>query len=194
MVATERVKFAEVEGADELFTPAFNEYLVALHDRFADKVSDLRAERAIVLRRALEQGDELVKQELKREARYLGLGVANLVNLLSPQMVVLGGGVVEALGERLLKGVRKHARKYALDHAMQNVEIVPAALGDDAVILGCAALAQVRRECGWSSGNCPEGQAIGVWQNPVVRRGLAHRDSPLPFPIHGLNSPSHPTS
>ena len=56
MVATERVKFAEVEGANELFTPAFNEYLVALHDRFADKVSDLRAERAIVLRRALEQG------------------------------------------------------------------------------------------------------------------------------------------
>ncbi len=105
-----------------------------------------------VLRRALEQGDELVKQELKREARYLGLGVANLVNLLSPQMVVLGGGVVEALGERLLKGVRKHARKYALDHAMQNVEIVPAALGDDAVILGCAALAQERLAGGGAAG------------------------------------------
>ena len=97
-----------------------------------------------VLRRALEQGDELVKQELKREARYLGLGVANLVNLFSPQMVVLGGGVVEALGERLLKGVRRHTKAYALGHAMQNVEIVPAALGDDAVILGCAALAQER--------------------------------------------------
>ena len=97
-----------------------------------------------VLRRALEAGDSLVKREVKREARYLGLGVANLLNLFSPQMVVLGGGVVEALGEQLLKGVRKHTREYALDHAMQNVEIVPAALGDDAVILGCAALAQAR--------------------------------------------------
>jgi malate synthase len=56
MVAIERVKFADVEGADELFTPAFNEYLAALHDRFADKVIDLRGARAIVLRRALEQG------------------------------------------------------------------------------------------------------------------------------------------
>jgi malate synthase len=56
MVITERVKFAKIEGADELFTHAFNEYLVALHDRFADKVSDVRAARAIVLRRALEQG------------------------------------------------------------------------------------------------------------------------------------------
>ncbi|MCX8213064.1 MAG: hypothetical protein OTJ97_00890 [SAR202 cluster bacterium] len=56
MVTTERVKFAKVEGADELFTHAFNEYLVALHDRFADKVSDVRAARAIVLRRALGQG------------------------------------------------------------------------------------------------------------------------------------------
>jgi malate synthase len=56
MVAIERVKFADVKGADELFTPAFNEYLAALHDRFADKVIDLRGARAIVLRRALEQG------------------------------------------------------------------------------------------------------------------------------------------
>ena len=56
MVATERVKFAEVEGADELFTPEFVGYLVALHDRFAAKVGDLRDKRAVVLRRALERG------------------------------------------------------------------------------------------------------------------------------------------
>ena len=56
MVATERVKFAGVEGADELFTHEFVDYLAALHDRFAAKVSELRAKRAVVLRRALEQG------------------------------------------------------------------------------------------------------------------------------------------
>ena len=56
MVATERVKFAGVEGADELFTPEFVGYLVALHDRFAAKVGDLRDKRAVVLRRALERG------------------------------------------------------------------------------------------------------------------------------------------
>ncbi len=94
------------------------------------------------LKRALRKGDPLVKQELRREAIYLGIGVANLVNLLSPEMVVMGGGVVEALGVSLLKRVRRHASDYALDHAMQNVKIVAAELGDDAVILGGAALVQ----------------------------------------------------
>jgi glucokinase len=96
------------------------------------------------LKRALLKGDPLVKQELRREADYLGLGVANLVNFFSPQMVVMGGGVVEALGERLLKRVRRQAGRYALEHAIQGVKIVPAKLGDDAVFIGCAALVRDR--------------------------------------------------
>jgi malate synthase len=56
MVASERVKFVQVEGADELFTPEFVDYLVALHDRFAARVGELREKRAVVLRQALEEG------------------------------------------------------------------------------------------------------------------------------------------
>ena len=96
------------------------------------------------LSRALAKGDPLVVREMKREARYLGIGVANLVNLFSPRMVILGGGVVEAMEMWLIKQVRRHVLRYALDHAMADVEIVPAALGDDAGILGCAVLVEER--------------------------------------------------
>src|SRR5262245_66197628 len=54
--AADRVRVAPVEGADTLFTPAFCEYLVRMHDAFTPRAHALRAERDRVLRRALEQG------------------------------------------------------------------------------------------------------------------------------------------
>lgn len=54
--ATERVRFAPVEGAAELFTPQFMEYLVQMHDQFTPRIHVLRAKRAEVLERALHQG------------------------------------------------------------------------------------------------------------------------------------------
>ena len=56
MVATERLSVAEVEGVDELFTPGFQDFLLALHDRFTACIHDLRAKRAVVLERALKDG------------------------------------------------------------------------------------------------------------------------------------------
>src|SRR3972149_5843508 len=56
MSASDRVRFAPVEGAAELFTPQFNEFLMALHDRFTPRVHELRARRARVLENALKRG------------------------------------------------------------------------------------------------------------------------------------------
>jgi malate synthase len=56
VLATPRLRFAPIEGAAELFTPAFVEYLVRLHDEFTPRIHALRAKRADVLRRAHEQG------------------------------------------------------------------------------------------------------------------------------------------
>ena len=54
--SSERVDYANVEGADEVFTEEFLEYFVAAHDKFVGRVHDLRVKRAEVLRRALEDG------------------------------------------------------------------------------------------------------------------------------------------
>ena len=64
------------------------------------------------------------------------------MNLLSPEAVVLGGGVSEAMGSRLLPIVADTAKAYAFPQAMRGVRIVAATLGDDAGVLGAAELAR----------------------------------------------------
>src|SRR5215831_16043713 len=56
ILASPRVRFAPVEGAAELFTPAFVEYLVRLHEQFTPRIHVLRAKRAEMLKRAHEHG------------------------------------------------------------------------------------------------------------------------------------------
>jgi glucokinase len=94
-----------------------------------------------VFLKAVEEKDELVTKEVRRAARYTGVAVGSLLNILSPEMVVIGGGLVEALGDRVLKIIRKYAKENSFPITFQDVQIVAAALGDDAGILGAAALA-----------------------------------------------------
>jgi glucokinase len=87
-------------------------------------------------------GDAVVKRVVNRAAKHIGLGIGSLVNVLSPEVIVFGGGVVEALGESFLKRIEKDIRKVAFDFTMKNVKIVRAQLGDDAGITGAAMLAR----------------------------------------------------
>lgn len=73
-------------------------------------------------------------------ARHLGLLTASLVNVIDPQMVVFGGGVVEKMEDSLLNLVRESA--YGNLMAKPGFNIVAAALGDDAGPVGAAALAR----------------------------------------------------
>ena len=94
-----------------------------------------------VFRQGVEAKDKLVCKVINRAARFTGIGVGSLLNILSPEMVIIGGGIVEALGERVLKIIRKNAEKNCFPITFKGVEIVQAALGDDSGILGAAALA-----------------------------------------------------
>ena len=87
---------------------------------------------------AAAQGDALAWEALERGAQALGVGIGNAANLVNPQRFVLGGGVTKA-GERWWAAVRAAARATALPEV--NVDIVPAALGDEAPLWGAVALA-----------------------------------------------------
>ncbi len=91
-------------------------------------------------------GDKLTVKVVKRAARYCGIGVASILNLLNPEMVVLGGGVVQAFGSEYVRLVANAARKRTFDVTFRGVRIVPALLGDDAVLLGAASLAREKYE------------------------------------------------
>jgi glucokinase len=94
------------------------------------------------LRKAIKKGDKLVEQIVEEAAEYTGVAVANLINLLNPQVVVLGGGVIDALGDEMMAIVLETARDYSLDAASKGVEIMASKKGDDAGITGGAVLAR----------------------------------------------------
>ena len=89
----------------------------------------------------------LLAVQLKLPNTYVGLLIASIVNMIDPEMIVMGGGVVEALGAGFLDPIRVTARQYYIQQAgADKVRIVPAQLGDYAVVLGAAALVRQRAQ------------------------------------------------
>ena len=85
-------------------------------------------------------GDAAAIDALELTGRRLGVGVANLVNMLNPDVVVIGGGVVAA-GELLLAPVREVVAERALSPSREHVRILPARFGAESGLLGAATLA-----------------------------------------------------
>jgi len=101
-----------------------------------------------VIRRALVAGDPTALLAVADAQEVLGLLIASIVNLLDPEAIVMGGGLVESLGESFLEPVREVAyANFFLQHDAHRVQIVPAALGDDSVVLGAAVLARSCTDC-----------------------------------------------
>lgn len=96
------------------------------------------------IRRALEAGDALTSQVIREAQEVLGLLVASVVNLLDPQAVILGGGLVESLGDSFVEPVRSHAYDhFFLADPEHSVQIMQASLGDLATVMGAAVLARM---------------------------------------------------
>lgn len=107
---------------------------------------DLSVIRSGVLVKAIRAKDKVTLKVFKKATKYLGIGVGSIVNFLNPDMIVLGGGVVEALDDTFIDNIRTYAEKYALPNTLNGVQIVRAKLGDNSGILGAAALARQRFE------------------------------------------------
>jgi glucokinase len=82
-------------------------------------------------------GDELANEVVRDTALYLGVGVANLVNIFNPDCVVIAGGVIAA-GDHLLVPLRREVARRAFRPAVEACTIVPAALGNHAGVIGAA--------------------------------------------------------
>ena len=100
--------------------------------------------RSKAIARAVKHGDKPTIKVVQRAAKYLGISVASIVHFLNPEMVVLGGGVVEAMGDSLLDPIRHAAAEYALPTTMDGVQIIAATLGDNAGVIGASVLARER--------------------------------------------------
>jgi glucokinase len=110
-----------------------------LTDMLGDNLEDLRSGD---LRKAIRRGDKFVDKVVEEAAEYIGIATASLVNVLNPEVVVLGGGVIEALEDEMMSVIIETANDYAMPGSMKGVEIVASKLGDHAGISGGAALAR----------------------------------------------------
>jgi glucokinase len=104
--------------------------------------TDLSEIRSGTLAEAIQAGDTIIERIVERAARQIGRAVGDVVNLLAPDVIVLGGGLVEALPELLVKGVEDAARQRAAPPFAKTFKVVAAKLGDDAVVRGAAAWAE----------------------------------------------------
>ena len=94
------------------------------------------------LRSAVRAGDRLTTRVVQCAGEAVGLGVAGLISALAPERVVLGGGVMAALGGTLMPVIRKPARANVLEGAMDGVLISRTKLRGDGAIIGAAAWAR----------------------------------------------------
>lgn len=101
------------------------------------RVEDVTAETVAAAARA---GDRLAVELMADTASYLAMGIANIVSILNPEMVVLGGGLFRS-GDLLLEPVRRGIARWAQPLAARAVRVELSRLGEDAGLYGCGRLA-----------------------------------------------------
>jgi glucokinase len=84
-------------------------------------------------------GDNLARELLKNAGRYLGIGIANMINIMSPEAVILAGGLTGAWDIYVQEAI-KEASKRAYTEVFERVKVIPSLLMDDAGITGAAGL------------------------------------------------------
>jgi glucokinase len=99
-----------------------------------DKIS------AVHVASAAKNGDELSRDVIARAAGYLGIGLANIINIFNPEIIVIGGGLSN-IGALLLQPAKKIARERGFKLPGKTAKIVRAKLGSNAGIVGAAAYA-----------------------------------------------------
>ena len=105
----------------------------------ADKIEN-GVFRSKYLKKAIKQKDEVALEAVDRACHYMAIATGSLINIFSPDLIVYGGGVMEACGNKFLKKILKEVDKYCMPSIRQSVELKCASLGDDSVIYGALAM------------------------------------------------------
>ncbi|HEX7243043.1 MAG TPA: ROK family protein [Longimicrobiaceae bacterium] len=107
-----------------------------LVDMVGGKMDDITA---ATVYEATVQGDPYATEVMKDTAKFLGAGIASIINILNPEMVVIAGGVTRA-GDTLFDPLRAEVRRRAFKSAQECCRIVPAELPGTAGVVGAAAV------------------------------------------------------
>ena len=96
--------------------------------------------RSKFLKKALAQKDKVTMEAVDRACHYLAIASGNMINTISPDIIVYGGGVMEACGDLFLEKIMDEVDKYCMPSIRPTVELKVAALGDDSLLYGGLAM------------------------------------------------------
>jgi glucokinase len=125
-IAAEAAVFASRQWAPHLFKMAG---------------TDISKMRSKTLARAIKAGDKQIEKLVCSRARIVGIVLSNLVDFINPEAVVLGGGLIEEMGELFLEGVKGGVQEYSTAGAFKKLKIVTTKLKSYAVAMGAAKMA-----------------------------------------------------
>ena len=114
----------------------------------ADAVKD-GVFRSKKLKKALAAGDKVAMEAVDRACHYLAIATGNMINTLSPDLILYGGGVIEAVGDLFLEKILNEVGRYCWPEILESTDIRIAELGDDSILYGDLALIEA---------HLPEGQ------------------------------------
>ena len=92
------------------------------------------------LKKALEAGDKVAMEAVDRACHYLAIASGNMINTLSPDLILYGGGVIEAVGPLFLEKILAELDRYCMPAIRPTVDVKIAALGDDSILYGDLAM------------------------------------------------------
>jgi glucokinase len=104
--------------------------------------TDVANIRSGVLASAIAKGDRVVEEIVRKAADRLGAGIAGAIHLLAPDMVLLGGGLAEAMPELYVQTVAQSTRRHVMPSFADSFVVRIGELGDDAAVVGAAAWAK----------------------------------------------------
>ena len=96
--------------------------------------------RAKKLKKALEAGDKVAMEAVDRACHYLAIATGNQINTFSPDLVLYGGGVMEAMGDLFLEKILAEIDRYCMPQIRKTVDVKIASLGDDSILYGDLAM------------------------------------------------------
>ncbi len=85
------------------------------------------------------EGDTLSREVLRDAGKYLGVGLANIINIISPEAIILAGGLIGAWNIYVQEAIKEASRR-AYKDLFDSVKIIPSSLGDNAGVIGAACL------------------------------------------------------
>ena len=107
--------------------------------------TDIKKVKSGVIKKSIEAGEENILDIMNKSIMYLGVGVTSVVELLAPEIVVLGGGLVEKMPELYLEGLRNSVNTYGSKALSESVSFKVAEMGDLAVAAGAASYSKTKK-------------------------------------------------